>query len=158
MIRASDDPSAIGARTAFSTVVATLVVAVACSPDEPAGMLADESGDTSTDDGELLCDVHADEIAAMHDDLAGIVELASELWTSNPVWSAIGFAKNEPHAFKYRFRASNNGDPDDHGSCSFLVFASADFDGDLVRSVYYVQGFFYEDGFSTLEQTQDPCE
>jgi hypothetical protein len=65
-------------------------------------------------------------------------------WTSNPVWSTIGFEKTEPHCFHYDFTAAN--DLRGSGSCSFTAQAFADLDADLTFSTYELRGSVDENG------------
>jgi hypothetical protein len=65
------------------------------------------------------------------------------LWTDDAVWAAIGFEKTTPHLAHYYFEATN----DLEGSCSFIVEARADLDGDTTEySIYRIQGTIDGDG------------
>lgn len=79
------------------------------------------------------------------------------LWTDNPMWTAIGFAKLTPHAFHYELILRN--EPDEYGRCSFTANAWADFDDDAVFSTYERQGSVDIDG-QVLEPLfiDHPCE
>ncbi|MFV8755119.1 hypothetical protein ACNOYE_31615 [Nannocystaceae bacterium ST9] len=68
----------------------------------------------------------------------------SELWTENPVWAGVGFAKTEPHCFHYNFIGVN--DTAGFGACAFTAQAFADLDADYIFSTYELRGTVDENG------------
>lgn len=71
---------------------------------------------------------------------AGMYDRA--VWADNPVWRALGFSMQEPHAYHYNFIWENTGTG--YGECSFTVRAVADLDGDDVWSTYELAGLASE--------------
>jgi len=84
-------------------------------------------------------------------------EYAAVIWTDNPIWVLVGFAKLTPHAFHYALNVNN--EPDEYGRCSFTASAYADFDDDIVFSTYELRGTVDQDG-PVLEPLfiDKPCE
>lgn len=61
-------------------------------------------------------------------------EYSMELWTDNPVWSALNFQMEQGHYFHYDFRWNN--DSTGYGACQFTAQAFGDLDDDGVMSTY----------------------
>lgn len=65
-------------------------------------------------------------------------EYSMELWTGNPVWSALNFQMEQGHYFHYDFRWNNQ--TSGFGACQFTAQAFGDLDDDGVMSTYERSG------------------